>query len=328
MMRTHKGDVDEVRVSAAARLHMGFLDLNGGLNRRFGSIGVGITGLPVALTARRADRIEVGGADCARAADVAKAALDYFRINAGVSLDIKSLIPQHQGLGSGTQLCLSVGAAITTLYGVKANVEEIARATGRGGRSGVGLGVFKHGGFVVDSGRSAGSTLPVLIGRYTLPRAWRFVLIFDEGRAGISGQQEREVFDSLPDLSAAVAAQICRLTLMQVLPAILESDCQQFGRAISSIQTLCGEHFKQPQGGLFASDEVRRALEFLQANQATGGGQTSWGPTGFAIFPDERAARAAMRRFAMAMTRGSKVRLQLARARNSKARVSRGKKHT
>ena len=32
-----------VRVETAARLHMGFVDLHGGLGRRFGSIGVGLT---------------------------------------------------------------------------------------------------------------------------------------------------------------------------------------------------------------------------------------------------------------------------------------------
>jgi len=33
-----------ITVTIPARLHLGFLDLNGGLGRRFGSIGLAITG--------------------------------------------------------------------------------------------------------------------------------------------------------------------------------------------------------------------------------------------------------------------------------------------
>ena len=33
---------DNVTVTASARLHLGFLDMNGGLGRRFGSLGLAI----------------------------------------------------------------------------------------------------------------------------------------------------------------------------------------------------------------------------------------------------------------------------------------------
>jgi predicted sugar kinase len=43
-----------VTVSAAARLHLGFLDLNGGLGRTFGSIGLAIDGFDTRLVLRSA----------------------------------------------------------------------------------------------------------------------------------------------------------------------------------------------------------------------------------------------------------------------------------
>ena len=49
-----------VRVEAPARLHFGFLDLHGGLGRRFGSIGLAIDAPSLALTARRAARPTTG----------------------------------------------------------------------------------------------------------------------------------------------------------------------------------------------------------------------------------------------------------------------------
>jgi beta-ribofuranosylaminobenzene 5'-phosphate synthase len=45
---------DSVMVTAAARLHLGFLDMNGGLGRRFGSLGLAIDRPSTRLTLRRA----------------------------------------------------------------------------------------------------------------------------------------------------------------------------------------------------------------------------------------------------------------------------------
>src|ERR1700680_1975654 len=48
-----------VTVTAAARLHLGFLDLNGGLGRRFGSIGLAIDAPRTRLTISSAARNEI-----------------------------------------------------------------------------------------------------------------------------------------------------------------------------------------------------------------------------------------------------------------------------
>src|SRR5258708_15684104 len=58
-MRTQSSDVaqgpcEAVEVFAPARLHLGFLDLNGGLGRRFGSLGLTIDGIGTRLTVTRA----------------------------------------------------------------------------------------------------------------------------------------------------------------------------------------------------------------------------------------------------------------------------------
>src|SRR5882672_592426 len=58
VMRTQSSDVaqgpcEAVEVFAPARLHLGFLDLNGGLGRRFGSLGLTIDGIGTRLTIAR-----------------------------------------------------------------------------------------------------------------------------------------------------------------------------------------------------------------------------------------------------------------------------------
>ena len=318
MTRHDIAAAETVRVAAAARLHLGFLDLNGGLQRRFGSIGVGITGYSTLVKVCHSDRVDIDGADDEYIARIAETVLDYFRINSGVRVEVEEHIPRHQGLGSGTQMALALGAAITGLYGINASVEELATVTGRGARSGVGLGVFKEGGFILDSGKAGGHRLPTLIFHHDFPEEWQFVLVMDERAKGINGMEEIEAFNTLPNRSSEASAEICQQVLMQMLPSIIERDCGQFGASVSRIQARMGEYFSAAQGGLFASDNVKRTLEFLLENKATGIGQTSWGPTGFAVFPDKKSAMQAMDNFA---GQDSQVRLRLAGAENSGARI-------
>ena len=313
---------ESVRVTAPARLHLGFLGLDGADRGRFGSIGVGITGFSTVVCAERSERVEIDGEDDGHIAGITRNVLERFRIDAGVRVKVEQRIPRHQGLGSGTQMALALGAAITTLHGVHAGVEDIALATGRGMRSGVGLGVFAQGGFILDSGRSEGRRLPTTIFRHDFPEEWRFVLVMDTRAEGISGTDEVEAFKSLPDMSPGACAEICRQVLMQMLPGIMEKDCDRFGASVSSIQSSIGEYFSAAQGGAYASENVRQALEFLLEHNATGTGQTSWGPTGFAVFPDEKSARRAIDAFA---GRDDMVSLLLAGAENNQAQVSRSR---
>lgn len=322
LLKTTRNDIaaaETLRVAAPARLHLGFLDLNGGGQRRFGSIGVGITGFSTLVNVSRSERLDISGVDDEYIAGIARTVLDYFRINSGVRVEVEESIPRHQGLGSGTQMALALGTAITGLYGIDAGVEEIAVATGRGRRSGVGLGVFTQGGFILDSGRSEGRRVPTTVFRHDFPEQWRFVLVMDAQAEGISGTDEVEAFDSLPDMSPGVCAEICRQVLMQMLPGIIEKDCNRFGASVSSIQASIGEYFSTVQGGSYASENVRQTLEFLLERNATGIGQTSWGPTGFAIFPDAKSAQRAVDEFA---GRDNGVRLLLAAAENNRAQIS------
>ena len=315
----HTATTELVRVTAPARLHLGFLGLDGADQGRFGSIGVGISGFSTVVSAARSERVEIDGEDDGHIAGITRNVLERFRIDAGVKVKVEQHTPRHQGLGSGTQMALALGTAITTLHGVHASVEDIALATGRGRRSGVGLGVFRHGGFIVDSCRSPGRTLPTTVFRHDFPAQWRFVLVMDRQEQGISGTAEHTAFESLPDMPAGTSAAICQQALMQLLPGILEQDCKRFGAAVSSIQARIGACFSAVQGGLYTSDKVRQALEFLAARHATGIGQTSWGPTGFAVFPDQNSAQQAINAF---VQEDSTVKLVLVHPQNNGATIN------
>ena len=63
-------------------------------------------------------------------------------------------IPAHSGLGSGTQLALSVGYLIAKFNKLKLDINQLAFSLKEVRRSGIGIESFKNGGFNVDAGKS------------------------------------------------------------------------------------------------------------------------------------------------------------------------------
>ncbi len=311
-----------VSVQAPARLHLGFLDMHGGLDRKFGSLGMAISDIETALLAEYADDIEIVGPGHERAADYAEQVLSHFGIEGGVKMDIARGIPEHAGLGSGTQLSLAVATAITNLYDLDSDSDQLAALLHRGGRSGIGIGTFKHGGLIVDAGRGPNTIVPPAISHLNVPEHWRFVLIFDDGTEGMNGVPERRAFSTLPPLDEETTGLLCRVTLMQALPAIAEDDCQQFGSAITMIQNITGDYFSQVQGGRYTSPFLKPVLKQLEAMGSTGYGQSSWGPTGFALFPNETSAFQALKQLRSDWQTESRLSFMLCQPCNHPAQVS------
>jgi beta-RFAP synthase len=285
---------NSIHVRACARLHLGFLDLNGSLGRQFGSVGLSVDGVCLELTAVPGAGFSISGPGAARAETVARTVFDFAHHTGGVNLKILRAIPEHAGLGSGTQLALAVGTACARLAGVSLNVDELANLLLRGQRSGIGIGTYSQGGFVVDAGRGPGTRTPPVISRLPVPDPWRFVLVMDRSRQGAHGDKESEAFSRLPMMPESQSAHLCRITLMRMLPALAEADCGAFGAAVNEVQSITGEHFSAWQSGRYSSPVVAAVLGFLAQSGATGCGQSSWGPTGFAIFSDAAAATRAM----------------------------------
>ena len=99
-----------VTVTVPARLHLGLLDLHGGLGRRFGSLGVALEGPRTRLTAVPAPGIEVEGPDRQRVARYAAAMAAQIGYDGGLRIEVEESVPAHNGLGSGTQLALATGS--------------------------------------------------------------------------------------------------------------------------------------------------------------------------------------------------------------------------
>lgn len=310
-----------VHVVAPARLHLGFIDLHGGLGRDFGSLGVCLAEICTHISASLSNDIVIQGPASHRASLYAGRILEHLNIQGGANISIHESIPEHAGLGSGTQLSLAVGTAIAGLYNKMISADEIAVVMERGARSGIGAGAFSRGGFLVDGGRGEQTDLPPITSHMNFPEAWRFVLVFDDALQGVHGPREKQAFQNLAPMTEAISGRISRLILMQVLPAIAETDCGRFGAAISEIQQLVGDHFATAQGGRYCSPAVAEVLPWLQDRGAVGIGQSSWGPTGFALYANETQAYQALKLAREKWSHESRLKFRVCRARNQQAEI-------
>jgi beta-RFAP synthase len=311
----------QVVVTAPARLHFGFIDLHGGLGRRFGSLGLAIDRPSLRLRASRASGTEIMGAGAERISRVVGILRDRYALESGARIEVEESIPPHAGLGSGTQIALAAAAALCSLAGRSIPVPELARALQRGARSGIGSGVFELGGFVVDGGRGAQDATPPVISRLPFPEDWRVVLLFDPHLTGLHGEREAAAFRDLPRFPERQAERLARLVLMQLLPALAEVRLEEFGSALTDLQGTIGDHFAPAQGGRYASRRVEQALQRLVGWGAAAHGQSSWGPTGFAIFAGQAAAEAAIERLAQTRDALEPGAIQIARGCNHGAQV-------
>ena len=310
-----------VSVAASARLHLGFLDMNGGLGRKFGGVGMSIDAPATRLTLTRADRNFVEGPESTRAAALLERAHEALGVARRHRLTIQEAIPAHAGLGSGTQLALAVSAALRRLENLPHDPPADAALMARGARSGLGAGLFQQGGVVVDGGRGPHTTTPPVVARAEFPDDWRVLLVCDPENVGLHGADEHDAFAELPPFDAATSGEVCRLVLMQILPALAEKELAPFGAAVTRIQELVGDHFAPAQGGRrFTSGKIEATIARLLADGATGGGQTSWGPTGFAFVESEAAARRLLGRYG-AQARQEGLDVSLHRGLNHGARI-------
>lgn len=308
-------------VKAPARLHMGFLDLGGSFGRRYGGVGMAVEVPRVRLTARRAPAIGADGPQSERAQRYAGKFLNALHLDAGVHIEVHEAIPEHAGLGSGTQLALAVGVAIARLLGRSETARDVAALHERGQRSGIGLAAFEQGGFVLDGGRGAGNAPPPLLARLDFPAAWRVLLIMDEAMTGLHGAREIGAFGTLPPWRAETSAQLCHELLLRTLPALAEADLHQFGLGIATLQKVVGDHFAPVQGGRFASVRVAQVLRWLEERGVSGVGQSSWGPTGFGLMASESQARELMRAAQSLWPPSTSLRFVLTGGRNAGAEV-------
>jgi len=207
-------------------------------------------------------------------------------------LQIEEAIPQHAGLGSGTQLALAVGAALNAFAGLPSQTpQELALSVGRGLRSAVGTYGFAFGGLIVEQGKLSDEPISPLDCRMDLPLAWRFVLLRPRGLAGLAGRDETEAFTALAAVPEAITKELITETRERLVPAAAMGDFPVFARSLYRYGRMSGEIFAARQGGPYNGPVIAALVDEIRSRGYEGVGQSSWGPTVFVAMPSESEAK-------------------------------------
>jgi len=179
---------------------------------------------------------------------------------------------------------MAVAIALNAFFeGPLRTAAEFARAVGRGRRSAIGVHGALEGGLLVEAGKHADDEISPLVSRVELPEAWRFVLLTPIGEQGLSGAAEQDAFERLPPVPLETTAALSRELLLELLPAAVAGDFEHFGDSLYRFGRVAGACFAAQQGGVFAGPRSLRLIDRLRAWGVRGAGQTSWGPTLFAL---------------------------------------------
>jgi beta-RFAP synthase len=307
-----------VRVRAPSRLHFGLLalpsvadvgawpDVDGQPTiprRHFGGGGLMIEQPALELAIRCAPAWSVQGPQGDRALEIALA-LDK-QVGVGpCEIVVKAAPPAHAGLGSGTQLALSVAQTLRCLAHVpQGEPLELASLTQRGQRSAIGVHGFFYGGFLVEAGQGGAPHLGRLIVRERFPEAWKVIVVLPRGVEGLHGLGEAHAFEAMESADLAQTDAMCRLLLLGMLPAIGEKDLPAFGEALHDYNRRAGEMYRTIQGGPYAHRLTADIVQFLRQQGIAAAGQSSWGPATFAIVEEDCAewvAQTLCKRFELA----------------------------
>jgi beta-ribofuranosylaminobenzene 5'-phosphate synthase len=288
-------------IQTPSRLHFGLFRVSASADRgeqprrRFGGIGLMVAAPGVRLAAQPAERWSAEGPLAARTLAFARAFLVSYppETFAPLRFVIEQAPPEHAGLGTGTQLGMAVARALVAAAGwTECNIADLARRLGRGTRSAIGIRGFEHGGFLVDAGKTAHEKVAPLAARFLFPEEWRLVLVTSLRQTGLHGAAERRAFQNLEGLGpgAEQTEMLYRLVLLDLLPSLAERDLASFGEALYEFNARVGETFASVQGGTYSSPQVSELVAFLRGRGIRGVGQSSWGPTVFAVLENEREA--------------------------------------
>jgi beta-ribofuranosylaminobenzene 5'-phosphate synthase len=298
-----------VAVETASRLHFGLLSFPTGLywpnhlgqetvpTRRFGGVGLMVQSPGIVLWIQPAKDWSAQGPLADRALAFARRFADSLKAT-GTSLGppqeivIERSAPEHVGLGTGTQLGLAVARALTESWGLPLNPLAVAHHAGRGARSALGCHGFFQGGFLVEAGKKSEADMSPLIARVPFPESWRIVLVIPPWGSGLHGVEEGEAFQRLlaQGLPDAQTETLCRLILLGLLPALAEKDCRTFGEALFDFNGRAGQAFAGIQNGLYASPRIGELIQFIRRLGVPSAGQSSWGPSAFAVVEDQDRA--------------------------------------
>jgi beta-ribofuranosylaminobenzene 5'-phosphate synthase len=289
------------RVTAGTRLHFGLIcptepeadfwpssdpTLTPRPVRRFGGVGIGLSEPRIVVEVQRAHNWSASGPSKDRALDAARRSLSYFDPipDACFHVDVLQCPPEHTGLGVGTALTMAVGAAVVSECGEEElRYERLAVVLGRGLRSAVGLNLFRDGNFVIDAGKTATEEVGRLAACIPVPSSWRVLCVRPNLPPRWFGVEEKRAFANAPKWPLSKIERLSRIALLDLAPTLWDANFAMFSEALYEFNRIAGEAFATVQGGPYADPQIGAIIAELRTLGCAGVGQSSWGPTIFAL---------------------------------------------
>jgi beta-RFAP synthase len=210
---------------------------------------------------------------------------------------------EHVGLGSGTQLALTVGVGLQLFLHTEServahlvnrisdvDVLDVALKLGRAGRTVIGTKGFQLGGMIVDWGRDPSRPQVENFQRLPFPADWPILLVTLPLTPGLHGNAEQVAFDEEIERHAGLREEMLGLLREEMLPAVEQQEFDRFAAALFPFGCASGRIFEKIQGGLFCSPEVAALVFKFRNAGAQAVVQSSWGPTIGVVFPSTEAA--------------------------------------
>ncbi len=293
-------------IKTPARIHITLMDLNGSYGRIDGGIGFSIQNPQFILESTQIDAGVVVEFDDSITDEDAidecnlkiKQAYEdicnHFDLDIGFKFKVHNAFSAHSGFGSGTQIALAAAKLITETVGIDKSSVELSTIVGRGGTSGIGTYGFEDGGFIADGGHSlieketflpssaSNACPPPLIARFDFPQEWDVLVAIPPYGLSIHDGEEIDLFKKFCPLPQREVEQLSHIVFMNLIPAMLERDIEEFGKCIDEIH-LRG--FQKAELTLY-DERMHNLMHHLRDNGAYGVGMSSFGPTIYSIVDD------------------------------------------
>lgn len=272
-----------VEIVTGSRLHFGLICGTLQTGWRFGGVGVMLRQPSWRITMNKSrtsvDQISASSEVTGRVAEF----LQKIRVTLplpAVSVFVKSEMPFHAGLGSGTQLGLAIAAAAKLVSHQRDvhNPFELAELAQRAERSAIGTVGFRDGGFLIDHGLSESSSETRNVRRIMVPEAWRFVLVRPMSAQGLYGDRERSFFNQRAIMSELLVESLVRQIEDCLIPSIRNEKFETFSVSLEDYGDAVGRFYAAEQGDIFAHPVIRTLVATLRAAGIRGAAQSSWGP--------------------------------------------------
>lgn len=293
-------------ITSPSRLHMSLLDLNGELGRIDGGFGMALSYPHFQIEFSDEGPTEDYWNPYPDFEEIVRRVRNKVQHKYNVSFDnvsiyLREMIEPHIGLGSKTQLMLSIAKGLCYLKNIDSDILTLTSLVNRGGTSGIGYRVFENGGFIVDLGHSFGKNKekslfepssasfapPALtLTRLPIPDHWIISLFKPLVKQGAHSFEEKNIFETRCPLPIHDVEQISHRLLMQILPGVLKDDLEILAEGLWFITN---HGFKALELKL-QDPKVSRIMNEIHNNFRTPVGMSSFGPTVFTISPNRRYA--------------------------------------